>query len=138
MARPLVTDLLLPSKLLSEVCLSSLYKVASSAKRKRDILFLVADTRLYTLPCRSVGPSVRPVTFLNFERFLHYCSRPTVRDCIAVYPALFYFLKRNKQKVKTNSQQGKSYWIVGFPMLLLWQNLPNVVLKRLKGIATSK
>ena len=27
----------------------------------RDIVpFLVADTRLYTLPCRSVGPSVRP------------------------------------------------------------------------------
>ena len=50
------------------------------------VQFLVADTRLYTLPCRSVGPSVRPsVTFL----FLHYRSCQTVRDCIAVYPALF-------------------------------------------------
>ena len=40
-----------------------------------------------TTPCRvgrSVGPSV-----LNSERFLHYCSCPTVRDWIAVYPALF-------------------------------------------------
>ena len=56
--------------------------------------FLVACTRLYTLPCRSVGRSVsrsvRPsVTFLNSEWFLHYCSCPTVRDWIAVYPALF-------------------------------------------------
>ena len=44
----------------------------------------------------SVGPSVRPsvgpsVTFLNSERFSHYCSCPTVRDWIAVYPALFQF-----------------------------------------------
>ena len=39
---------------------------------------------------RSVGRSVGPsVTFLNSERFLHYCSCPTVRDWIAVYPALF-------------------------------------------------
>ena len=54
------------------------------------LTFLVADTRLYTLPCRSVGRSVRPsVTFLNSERFSHYCSCPTVRDWIAVYPALF-------------------------------------------------
>ena len=29
-------------------------------------------------------------TFLNSERFSHYCSCPTVRDWIAVYPALFY------------------------------------------------
>ena len=56
--------------------------------------YLVADTRLYTLPCRSVrrsirrsvGPSVRHI----FEsRFSHYCSRPTVRNWIAVYQALF-------------------------------------------------
>ena len=41
---------------------------------------------------RLVRPSVRPsVTFLNSERFLHYCSCPTVRDWIAVYPALFIF-----------------------------------------------
>ena len=38
----------------------------------------------------SVGRSVRPsVTFLNSERFSHYCFCPTVRDWIAVYPALF-------------------------------------------------
>ena len=59
--------------------------------------FLVADTRLYTLPCRSVRPSVRwsigpSVTFLNCEQFSHYCSFPTVRDWIAVYPALFSFI----------------------------------------------
>ena len=64
------------------------------------LFFLVADMRLYTLPCRSVGryvgPSVRrsvrpSVTFLNSGRFSHYCSCPTVRDWIAVYPALFLF-----------------------------------------------
>ena len=51
-----------------------------------NLALLVVDTRLYTLPCRSVG---RSVTFLNSERFSHYCSCPTVRDWIAVYPALF-------------------------------------------------
>ena len=55
---------------------------------KKQGHFLVADARLYTLPCRSVRRSVRPVTFLNSEWFSHYCSCPTVRDCIAVYPAL--------------------------------------------------
>ena len=43
---------------------------------------------------RSVGWSVRwsvcPVTFLNAQQFLHYCSCPTVHDCINVYLALFY------------------------------------------------
>ena len=48
--------------------------------------FLFADTLLYTLPCRSVR---RSVTFLNCEQFPHHCSCPTVRDWIAVYPALF-------------------------------------------------
>ena len=52
-------------------------------------LFLVADTRLYTLPCRSVGRYVGPSHFLNSKRFSHYCSCPTVRDWFAVYPALF-------------------------------------------------
>ena len=34
--------------------------------------------------------SVRPSQiFLNRERFLHYRPCPTVRDCPAVYPALF-------------------------------------------------
>ena len=62
-------------------------------------LFLVADTRLYTLLCRSVGRSVGrsvrrsvgpSVTFLNSEQFLHYCSCPTVRDWIAVYPTIVF------------------------------------------------
>ena len=40
-------------------------------------------------PCR-VGQSVGPsVTFSNRERFLHFRSCPTVRDCPVVYPALF-------------------------------------------------
>ena len=43
----------------------------------------------------SVGRSVRlsnrrSVTFLNSKRFSLYCSCPTVRDCPAVYPALFF------------------------------------------------
>ena len=60
-------------------------------------IFLVADTRLYTLPCRSVGRSVRrSVTFLNSDWFSHYCSCPTVRDWIAVYPALFFFFEKNQ------------------------------------------
>ena len=46
------------------------------------IKFLVADTRLYTLPCRSVGWSVRHI----FE----FCSCPTIRNWISVYPALFF------------------------------------------------
>ena len=37
----------------------------------------------------SVGRSVPLlVTFLNCERFSHYCSCPTICDWIAVYPAL--------------------------------------------------
>ena len=54
----------------------------------RPCFFLVADTRLYTLPCRSLCPSV---TFLNSEPFSHYCSCPTVHDWIALYPSLFNF-----------------------------------------------
>ena len=50
--------------------------------------FLVADTRLYTLPCWLVGPSFRPSHSFNSERFLHYCSCQTVHDWIAAYPAL--------------------------------------------------
>ena len=50
---------------------------------------------LDSTPCRvgrSVGPSVRPsVTLLNCERFFHYCSCPTIRDCPAVYPALLFY-----------------------------------------------
>ena len=48
---------------------------------------LVADTRLHLAV--TVGRSVRRyITFLNSERFLHYCSCPTVRDWIVVYLAL--------------------------------------------------
>merc|ERR1711942_548209 len=61
-----------------------LSKSRYTPKNEKNDLFLVADTRLYTLPCRLVGP------FLNSGRFLHYCSCPTFRDCIAVYPALFF------------------------------------------------
>ena len=66
------------------------------------VSFLVADTRLYTLPCWSVHLSVgRLVTFLNSEWFLYYCSCPTVRNWAAVYPALLnyiliYFCSRDK------------------------------------------
>jgi len=61
--------------------------ISSEARMRVLFLFLilVADTRLYTLVRRSV-------TFLNSERFSHYCSCPTVRDWIAVYPALFIFI----------------------------------------------
>ena len=48
---------------------------------------MVRDSISHFSVRRFVGPSV---TFLNSERFLHYCSCPTVRDWIAVYPALFY------------------------------------------------
>ena len=50
--------------------------------------FLVADMSLHLAV--SVGPSVPPsATLLNYERFSHYSSCPTVRDWIAVFPALF-------------------------------------------------
>ena len=68
--------------------------------------FLVADTRLHTLPCRSVGPSV---TFLNCERFSHYRSCQTVRDCIAVYPALF--------------ENDVISWTKSFVINFVWNNL---------------
>ena len=50
------------------------------------VLSFIQFFLLCWLVSRAVGPSV---TFLNSERFLHYCSCPTVRDWIAVYPALF-------------------------------------------------
>ena len=49
---------------------------------------------LATLHLRvSVGRStVCLVTFLNCERFLHYCSCPSICAWIAIYPALFFLL----------------------------------------------
>ena len=44
----------------------------------------------------SVRPSVRPKYFWNCERFSHYCSCPTVRDWIAVYPVLFILKFRHR------------------------------------------
>ena len=53
-----------------------------------------ATLHLAVLVSRSVRPSV---TFFNSEQFLHYCSCScsTIRNWIAVYPALF-FSKLNK------------------------------------------
>ena len=56
--------------------------------------FLVADARLYTLPCWSVGMSIRPSVRHIFwipSRFSHYGSCPTICDWIAVNLALFFF-----------------------------------------------
>ena len=51
--------------------------------------FLVADTRLYTLPCQSVRPSV---TFLNRQWFLYFRSCRTVRGCPpCIRPCFFRF-----------------------------------------------
>ena len=53
--------------------------------------FFQSRTRDST-PCR-VGRQVGTLqTLLDFERFLHYGPCPTVRDCLAVYPALFLFI----------------------------------------------
>ena len=57
-------------------------------------LFLVAITRLYTLPYRPV----RRYRNIFELRFSHYCSCPSVRDWVAVYPALFVFQKKVKVK----------------------------------------
>ena len=44
----------------SFIAFSVLPLIFSSSFSSSHSVFLVADTRLYTLPCRSVGPSVRP------------------------------------------------------------------------------
>ena len=41
----------------------------------------------------SVGPSQ---IFLNCKRFSQYGPCPTVRDCLAVYPALVFFVRKDK------------------------------------------
>ena len=38
-------------------------KIKNDKLKLFSLLFLVADTRLYTLPCRSIRPSVRPSLF---------------------------------------------------------------------------
>ena len=54
-------------------------------------LFLVADTRFYTLPCRSVGRSVGRSVHHIFEIWMVFALLllPNLHDWIAVYPALF-------------------------------------------------
>ena len=57
--------------------------------------FLVTETRLYTLPCRSVRPSVRHISeFRAVFAFLPLPNRPRlhcrVSDCPAVYPTLLW------------------------------------------------
>ena len=69
----------------SFIAFSVLPLIFSSSFSSSHSVFLVADTRLYTLPCRSVR---RSITFLNCEQFSHYGSCPTVCDWIAVYLAL--------------------------------------------------
>ena len=63
----------------------------------------------------------RKVAFLNSERFLHYCSCPTVRDWIAVYLALLCNkiegnkagYMANKQSLVGGQGQGKKYELAG-------------------------
>ena len=49
----------------------------------------IADELVVKLTASIGFASTKSVTFLNGERFLYYCSCPTVRDRIAVYPVLF-------------------------------------------------
>ena len=66
--------------------------------------------------------SVRPVTFLDSERFSHYwhyCSCSTVRDWIAVYPALvfkFISIIHKYWSTRANLVMRNSRW--SFPMIL--------------------
>ena len=61
------------------------------------LIFLVADTRLYTLPCWSICPSVsRSVIFLNCKPFMHYYFCQTVRDAGAVYLGLLRYVSLMK------------------------------------------
>ena len=63
-------------------------------------VFLVADTRLYTLPCRSVGRQVRrSVTFLNSEQFLQYCYCPPARDFGCRVSGLVYTFGSSKRQL---------------------------------------
>ena len=66
--------------------------------------------------CRSVRRSI--CTFLNSERFSHYCSYPTVRDWIAVYPALFSLRILNTLKSVLEDLQKKS-WFPVYPFSLM-------------------
>ena len=64
----------------------------------------------------SVG---RSVTFLNPERFLHYCSCQTVHDWIAVYLALL------KYKLIKECFTDNGYW-------LLWKHISMFSCKNIK------
>ena len=81
---------------LPTVCLSVFYIPFSTSHCLSVTLFLVADTRLYTLVCRSVGPSIHrsvPNIFeLRADFALLLLPNRRVRDWIAVYPALFFTL----------------------------------------------
>ena len=65
-----------------------------AAVENREI-FKLRHGRLFLAGIKGLFHSVlvhqlgRLVTFSNSERFLHNCSCPTVRDWIAVFPALF-------------------------------------------------
>ena len=60
------------------------------------------------VPCWSVLKSV-----LNFKWFLHYCSCPTVRDWIAVYLALFLFIRFKSQcKQRQNLMSQHIFWTI--------------------------
>ena len=75
---------------------------------------------VYTTPFQSVGQQVGrsvggSVTFQNFERFLHYYSCPTIRNWIALYPALF-----NSHAVSPSQLLSSQIWIdIGVTLLLL-------------------
>ena len=65
------------------------YSIDDGVPRSNPNRVLVADT-VGRLVGWYVGMSVHPsVKFFISEQFLHYCSCPTIRDWIAMYPALF-------------------------------------------------
>ena len=73
--------------------------VCSSIINANFNVFLVVNTRLYTLSCRSVswsvGRSVSQSVYHTFSNskcfFFHYCSCPSVHDWIVVYLTFFFF-----------------------------------------------
>ena len=93
----------------SFIAFSVLPLIFSSSFSSSHSVFLVADTRLYTLPCRSVRLSVPPShVFFNCERCLYYYPCPTVRDCLAVYPA--FIICSSLAHLETSSCGRGSSW----------------------------